>query len=428
MHIVWEVISTVWHYAGGFVSIGFFFIAIFIARSTWTFYREEHYKSSKRLLPWVYLEIKIPREVLKGPKAMEQFFAALHPLGNFPASFAKRWWDGEVPRWHVIDIIGKNSEVRFYMRVSSKINAAIEGLLYAAYPEIEIIEVEDPLLQFPATYDELDQQGYQIFGNELMQTGSQAISIRTYAEFEQESGDEKGRIIDPFSVLLELIGNLQPSEMLLIQYVLVPSTSKQHHYQHWRHEGEHLLEKYRDTTQQIGQDKEGKPQYRFRFRTPTEEATIKRIEDKFDKGVFDTTIRYLHIAPKEIFNFHIGYRGIQTFFNQFRHDKQTLERNYHVITKGEWYYFPWIFADARLRQRRRMIYDEYMRRFVPEETVAGMLYNSGIWTWCFYHKPMPLSTEELATLFHIPTNVILTQTSMERIESKRLSPPTNLPE
>ncbi len=405
------------------LSIAAFALSVLIFWSCWMFWREETYKSSKKLVPWVFFEIKVPREVLKGPKAMEQFFAAVIALRNKPKTWVKKYVDGEVPRYHVIDIIGKNNEVRFFMRVSYRLSAAIEGLLYANYPEIEINEVEDPYAEaLPASYDELSAQGYELFGNELYQGHPEAISIRTYSEFEQETGDEKGRIIDPFAVLLELIGNLDPREMICVQFILMPYTSK-----HLKHEIEHMLDGLRDTTQQIGTDKEGKPQYRFRFRTPAEENIIKRLEEKRERGAFETTIRYIYIAPKEIYNYNIGYRGVQTYFNQFQHDRQSLLRNYGVMTKGEWYYFPFVFADQRLYWRRFAFYNEFIERFVPEETFAGKLYNSYFFQWCFSHKPMALSVEEIATLFHIPTNVVLTQSTMERMESKRLAPPSHLP-
>ncbi len=401
-----------------------FAISVPMAWSCWMFWREETYKTGRKNMPFVFFEIRIPREVLKGPKAMEQFFAALRPLANQPQGPYKKYWEGEVPRWHIIDIIGVNNEVRFYMRVSYRLAPAVEGLLYANYPEIEITETEDPYTDvIPDSYDKLVAKGYEVFGNELYQEKSAAFSIRVYSEFEQESGDEKGRIIDPMSVLFELIANLQASEMLLVQFILVPDIHK-----HWWHDLDHTLNSLRDTTQQLGTDKEGKPQYRFRFRTPGEEGVIKRLEEKKERGSFETTIRYLYVAPKEIYNYNIGYRGIQTYFNQFRHDYQSLERNINVQTKGEWYYFPWIFANRRLYWKRHAFVHEFYNRFLPEETFAGKLYNSYFWSWCFFHKPMALSVEELATLFHIPTNVILTQTTVERIESKRLPSPTNLPE
>ena len=388
------------------------------------FWRKEKYKNSRKVEPWIFFEIKIPREILKGPKAMEQFFAALYSLRNKPVAWYKLYYDGEVPRWHIIDIIGKNKEVRFFMRVSNRISAAVEGLLYANYPEIEIIETTDPYLDaIPHSYKDLVAQGYEFFGNELMQEMSPAISIRTYSEFEQETGDEKGRIIDPFAVLLELIGNLQDSEMIVVQMILMPYIGKS-----LKKDIAHQLEGLRNTTQQMGHDKEGKPQYRFRFRTPAEEGVIKRLEDKKEKGIFETTIRYMHIVPKEIYNYNIGYRGIQTYFNQFRHDRQVLERNYHMMTKSEWYYFPWIFHNLRSRLKRKVYYQHYLERHLPNEHFAQQVYGTN-WLahWCMYHKPMPMSVEELATLFHIPTSVVLTAPTMERIESKHLSAPSNLP-
>ncbi len=421
--MVHDILLGLWHFLNYIDWILYILLALatfFFFRSWLLFWRQEDYKHR---IKWKFIEIKVPREVLKGPKAMEQFFQELAPLKNTPGTIWKKWLDGEIARYHVIDIIGRNNEVRFFMRISDRILPAVEGFLYGQYPEIEIVDCEDPFKDFPATYKELSEQGYEIWGNELLQSKSPAISIRTYSEFESESGDEKGRVIDPFSVLLELIGNLKPAEMLLVQYVLNPDTG----HSHWKEDSHHMLEEFRNTTQQLGHDKEGNPQYRFRFRTPGEDSTIKRLEEKFERANFETTIRYMYIAPKEIYNFNIGYRGVQTFFAQFRHDRQSLERNFHVMTKAEWYYYPFIFPATRLYSRRQVFYRKHMERFMPEHTFASKLFESHIWAWAFFHHPPILSSEELATLFHIPTNVVLTAPTMERIESKRLSPPSHLP-
>ena len=418
-----NILSASWRFAQSVDWLIYILVAtgiFFFARSWWLFWRQEDYKHRIR---WKFIEIKVPREVLKGPKAMEQFFQELAPLANRPGTIWKKWLDGEIVRYHTIDIIGRNNEVRFFMRISDRILPAVEGFLYGQYPEIEIVHCEDPLKEFPQTYKELSSQGYEIWGNELLQGKSPSISIKTYNEFEQLQGDEKGRIIDPFSVLLELISNLKPSEMILVQFMLNPDTS----HSPWKDEAKKILEEFRNTTQQLGEDKEGNPQYRFRFRTPGEEGVIKRLEEKVERATFETTIRYIYLAPKEIYNFNIGYRGIQTFFNQFRHDRQSLDRNFSVMTKAEWYYVPFIFPGTRLYWRRHAFWRKYMERFLPEHTFASKLFESHFWAWAFSHHPPILSSEELATLFHIPTNVVLTAPSMERIESKRLAPPSHLP-
>ena len=47
--------------------------------------------------------------------------------------------------------------------------------------------------------------------------------------------------------------------------------------------------------------------------------------------------------------------------------------------------------------------------------------------WNFWHKYAILNTEELATLFHPPTDVVITTGLMDRVESKRVAPPAELP-
>ncbi len=44
----------------------------------------------------------------------------------------------------------------------------------------------------------------------------------------------------------------------------------------------------------------------------------------------------------------------------------------------------------------------------------------------FHHQTFVLNTEELATLWHFPGQILKVPT-LERIESKEASPPTNLP-
>src|SRR3989338_6279478 len=65
-------------------------------------------------LKWVMLELKVPIDAHKSPKAMEQVFAALHSIGgigdppeNLWAKF-KAWresvFKGKVPDWNVFEI------------------------------------------------------------------------------------------------------------------------------------------------------------------------------------------------------------------------------------------------------------------------------------------------------------------------------------
>src|SRR3990167_1043110 len=50
-------------------------------------------------MEWVILEVKIPKENLKSPKAMEQVFASLHGSYSFSLKWIDKWWYGKVEDW-----------------------------------------------------------------------------------------------------------------------------------------------------------------------------------------------------------------------------------------------------------------------------------------------------------------------------------------
>ena len=92
----------------------------------------------KREIEWDVFEIRVPREIEKGPKAMEQFFASFWTLFNTPSNWKEKYFDGEVTRWHSFEIYGSGGRAGFYMRVPKKFRHLIESMLYAEYPEIEL--------------------------------------------------------------------------------------------------------------------------------------------------------------------------------------------------------------------------------------------------------------------------------------------------
>lgn len=398
--------------------IAAFVVSVIFAQSAWRFWREEFFKHEMK---WDLFEIKVPREVLNGPKAMDQFFTALHAFKNRPDDWFKYYWEGEMTRWYSFEMVGTANSIRFYVRTLHRFSPGLQALLYAAYSGIEILPAEkDYLEDWPKDYRELEKKGYVLFANELGTTKPAAYSIRTYPEFEEETGDEKGRLIDPMAMIIELLGSLPEGVFVGIQFLTIPDE-----LHHWEEAAEAIVEKMKNTS---GHEKEGaeKSRIRLRFRTEHESDTLEKIEKKLGKTNYETTIRYVYFAPKALFVYDIPYRGIMGYFNQFRNDRQSFNRN--IMSKKSWATPPFIFPQKRFWWKKFTLYDEYVRRAIPEETFAGKLYASHFFHWAIYHKPIILSAEELATLYHIPTNMVLTASSMERIESKRLAAPLNLPE
>ena len=88
------------------------------------------------------LEIKMPAEVDRPFKAMEQVYAGLWMLYD-PADFYEKWIEGKYDASMSIEIVSIEGNIRFYLRFPEKARNLIESSIYSQYPEVEISEVED---------------------------------------------------------------------------------------------------------------------------------------------------------------------------------------------------------------------------------------------------------------------------------------------
>ena len=339
---------------------------------------------------------------------MEQFFQALHSMKNTPRSLGKIWWKGEITKWFSFEVARNNGTTRMFMRVPKSLVESVSGMLYGNYPEVELFEVADYIDELPAHYDHVAAQGMKFFGAEMISPGSSVYSIRSYKEFESKDGDEKGRINDSFGLVVEFMDSMADQDHFWMQYVVVPHGNEQAY--------KVLAKKEIEAIRPTYQNEKG----RFRFPSDSEKDKIKMIEEKLEKRRFQVTMRYVHMAPQEGYNVNIPYRGGIAIFNHLHNQFHFFGRNEHTSSFVRWWLFPYVFHLRREYWRSVKLYEEYRTRFIPEQTFFGKLYRSKLFRWCFFHKPAILSSEELAGLFHIPTNVVLTAPSMERNESRRL--------
>lgn len=398
-----------------------FIIACSIFEDMFVSWRQIVYKHD---IVWVLLEIKIPRETLRGPKAMDQVLASIYNLRNHHVGLKEVYWDGEVTRWFSFEIVGEQGSTRLFVRVPRVILHPFISSFYAQYPDVELIEAEEDYIdKYPKTYQELKARNYEMYGLEVTQTANPAYGLRTYVDFETKVGDEKGRIIDTMAGVIEIIGKLKPQEVVWIQFLARPDTIGD-----WLASADKIVDKIKSATQGGDKSGEGTTPFRLRFRTQGEEKTLKRIEDKKGKAVFITIPRLIYFAPKAIYNQDLPNRGIFGYIAQLKNNDQAIKKIDRVRTKVEgWGMPPLIFMKGRMYWKRIMMYEEYRKRYFPASPFFARIFNSHLLRWCFFHEPMLLSSEELATLYHVPTNVVLTQATMERIESKRVSAPSNLP-
>jgi hypothetical protein len=153
---------------------------------------------------------------------------------------------------------------------------------------------------------------------------------------------------------------------------------------------------------------EAKKEGTFVAPTKGEMEAIAAIERSITKPGFDTGIRVLYLAKKDAFD-RMAISTSTASFKQFN----SIDLNGFKPTNVTSFDFPWQdFSGKRLAKKKADIFNAYVAR--------------GYFHPPFKNDYMVLNTEELATVFHFPGQVVKTPT-FERIESRKSEPPVNLP-
>lgn len=370
-------------------------------------------------IKWDLIEVKVPKEILKTPKAMEQIFAAAHAPYSYGLRFEEKYWKGMVEYWFSFDIVGFAGESHFYIRTPKMFRNLIESAIYSQYPGAEIFDAEDYVKQMPRV---LPNEKFEVYGDEKIFRNPNCYPLRTYPMFEEAVEERR---IDPIAGLLETMSKLKDDQQIWIQCLIRPTGDD------WRKEGEELVNKMagKEVKKKPGfwetlglgvtlgeaikapfehpslevEKKEKEMNFRLLMLTPSEKEILEGIQKKVSKLGFQTTIRFIYIDKRETFN-KDNVAAVTGFFRQFntqdlnllKPDKDTMTAAVHGM-----------FVRMRLNFRRRVVYEKY----------RDLVFNP--------HKPV-LNIEELATIYHFPIMGVGT-TYLEKIESKKGGPPPSLP-
>lgn len=390
----------------------------------WLMHVREEYK---RKAGGVLLEIRIPRELKKSPKSMEQIIAGLYGLRNAPGNIIEYYVDGEVTLWFSLEIISLSGDIHFYIRAPKKHKTIVEALFYAQYPDIEIAEVPDYMDTLPKTMHEVHTTGYELWGSELVLVKPDAYPIRTYEDFSSTVEEEQ---LDPVSALLEIFGKMRRGEKVVLQVLIRPADNR------WVEKTEALLNEMKTKTAKtykrqiaIPAGESGADEMAASIaRTPGEIETMKAMSRNISKPGFETVIRFLYIAPKEIYGINLPKRGIFASFNQYAVPNMNYFRHNHKMrTEAWWVEPPYIFPKRRMIAKKRRILKNYRERRMPEETFASKIFTSELFDWNLKSQTITLNTEELATIWHLPSHLVLTAPFVRRVESRKMGPPAGLP-
>lgn len=394
---VWDALALVLWFA-----VPIFFVTLFWQLRL-VYKRQQFFAKEK----WDMLEVRIPREIVKRPKAMEQVFSALYGIYSFGIGWMLKYLDGQVDLWISFEIAARGGGIQFFVRTPSKYRNLVESSIYGQYPGAEIVDAPDYTQELPSS---LPNETFDLWGTGLTLAKDDPFPIRTYKDFDEYEIDDEKRI-DPLSALFEAMSKLKGNERIWIQCMI--SATGAATGVDIKKQAEEIIKKIVEDNTKVEGD-EGK--VTRKPLTHGMQEIIKGIEGKVSKHVFQTTLRYLYIAPRDEFNGQ-NNAAVLGSFQQFNTQNMNAFKPDRTITVfGGWRarLFPKL-KNRRVLIKKRMLYDAYVQR------------RFGLTNHLSDSEKLPvLSVEELATIYHYPiVNVRAPQ--LQRIGSRRAEPPVNLP-
>lgn len=374
------------------------FLAVFFYYAKRHWYHKNHV--APRTLNWVFLEIQMPKdnsndagkeksdEEKKNLIAVaEQLFTTLSEAGGAVKFFS--------PKDYIsFEIACTDKKISFYINCPKHLQELIEKQIQAQYPHafIETVPGYNPF-----------QKGGQIEAVELRQTKKYVYPIRTYKMMES----------DPLNAITNAMSKLQEGEGAAVQFILSPVGTTWH--QEARHmaleiqqgKNPELVEKgkayqaFQSFASGVGKGlmgkNENKPEDRSHMDlsgfksaiqlTPMQQDIVKRLEEKASRAGFKTNIRII-ASSKLPGQAKLHLQNIQSSFLQYNMP-------------------PFNGLNIKKRATTDIVKDYIFRVFRD----GG--------------KNTILNTEELASLWHLPTPYIETP-NIKWLVSKKAPPPLNI--
>jgi len=169
----------------------------------------------------VLLEVKMPRDVTRSPRAMENALSKLW-TDSGETTFLNRIWQGQVRPYFSLEMASFGGQIHFYIWCWRNWRPNVEAMMYAYYPEVEMVEVEDYASKF--RFDPDTQDCYPT--DWRYEPRNDAYPIRTYIEFELDKDPKEEYKIDPLAEVLERMSILKPTEQMWIQIIITQCRDK----------------------------------------------------------------------------------------------------------------------------------------------------------------------------------------------------------
>src|SRR3989344_2638065 len=380
-----------------------FLVAFFNA---WLYYKRTKFWQKEGS---VLLEIKLPREIMKSPLAMEVVLAAFHQPGG-EGTWIDRIWNGQTRGWFSLEIVSIGGNIKFFIWTKPKHRNIVESQIYSQYPGIEIYEVEDYTKPF---YYKSDLNN--IWACEFALTKADPYPIKTYIDYGLDKDPKEEFKVDPMTPLIEFLGSITEGHNVWIQ-ILIRAHKKRRLADVFGEKEDAWVDEAKKEKEKILKElKVAKEEGGFpRIPSKGEADVIAALERSVSKLPFDVGIRGIYIADKDRFNPGNGGGGIGGSFKQYG------SLNLNGFKPTGWFTifdYPWQeWWNAKEKLKPKVLEEYKLRRYFYSPWKGKK----------FYSKPFVLNIEELATIFHFPGSVTSTPT-FEKITSLKSKAPSNLP-
>jgi hypothetical protein len=361
---------------------------------------------------YTVLEIRIPRDMFKSPRAMETVLNAFYQTGR-EGTFIDRYWKGQVRDSFSLEIVSDGGQIRFLIWMREAMRNYIESQMYAQFPEVEIHEVPDYVQSF-----DFKPGVNQMWGARYELSEASPLPIRTYVDYGLDENPEEEEKVDPLSQVLEFLSTVKAGEHFWFQMVIRAHKSEKRkgvfsEKTDWRKE---IAETRKKVYEAIKKEERGRP-------TAGETELLEALSRAFQKFPFDCGMRSLYWVDKaEAFNpAYIG--GVLGFMRPFSFSGSAFKGTFKQFSFGGFngfkpeggtgFEYPWQdFNGWRVNKNKKKLLDAYKYRsfFNPP----------------YIYKTFILTTEALATIFHFP-GATAAAPGLGRIPSKRAQAPGNLP-
>ncbi len=371
----------------------------------WMYYvRKEYDLDAGR----VTLEISLPQEILKSPEAMELILIQLYQTAN-PDNHIQTYIDGKHPPTFGLEIISRGGNLKFYINIPrKKFKFLTESQLYAQYAGIEVKELEiDYMSEFS-----WNPKKFFYFSFHYGLKRPDSYPIKTYFDTGLQAMPKEEEKIDPITVALEILSSAGPGENLFLQILISAHIKKNFKGGYlkskpdWKDSVKKEIEKIIESAK--GRNEEGG----ILQLTEGEKDSIKSMERSVSKYAFDTSIRTMYIAEKDKMNPGERLGMLAGIFRQYD-DISSNQIGVTWRTDTDWSWWQDRKGKVTDRMKKQELYEYKIRRLVRKR------YEGKKTKFIF-------TTEELATVFHFPGQVAITQ-ALGRIPSTRSEAPGNLP-